>query len=139
MRVDPRGWNRRGSDSLGDAAGLPKAGLGGCRSLPVMVGFALKIRKRPCLFLAGLVLLGCCRFFAVMLIYCGLVYFESVHFICVRWHTFFAFNGSSVLYKWRFRQGCHDVVPEMRAGPSESACRSGFQTTTSCVGKEPSW
>jgi inosine-uridine nucleoside N-ribohydrolase len=32
-----------------------------------------------------------------------------------------------------------DALPKMREGPSESACRSRFQTATSCEGKEPSW
>jgi len=28
---------------------------------------------------------------------------------------------------------------KMRAGPSESTCRSWFQTASSCIGKEPLW
>jgi single stranded DNA-binding protein len=31
------------------------------------------------------------------------------------------------------------ALSEMGGGPPESACRSGFQTTTSCEGKEPWW
>ena len=33
----------------------------------------------------------------------------------------------------------HEATQEMRVGPSEPACRSRFQTTLSCVGKEPGW
>ena len=33
----------------------------------------------------------------------------------------------------------HEVAREMRVGPSEPACRSRFQTTLSCMGKEPLW
>jgi transposase len=33
--------------------------------------------------------------------------------------------------------GCASL--KMRAGPSEPACRSRFQTTSSCIGKEPLW
>ena len=29
------------------------------------------------------------------------------------------------------------TAQEMRGGPSESACRSGLQSTSSCIGKEP--
>jgi len=31
------------------------------------------------------------------------------------------------------------AVQEMRVGPSESTCRSWFQTTLSCAGKKPGW
>ena len=34
---------------------------------------------------------------------------------------------------------CHEATRKMRVGPSESACRSGLQTTLSCCGKEPWW
>ena len=37
----------------------------------------------------------------------------------------------------RFRGS--DALPKMRVGPSESACRSRLQTTTSCGSKELSW
>jgi hypothetical protein len=32
-----------------------------------------------------------------------------------------------------------DAVPKMRVGPSEPACRSRLQTTSSCSGQEPLW
>jgi hypothetical protein len=32
---------------------------------------------------------------------------------------------------------CHEATRKMRVGPSESACRNGFQTTLSYCGKEP--
>ena len=32
-----------------------------------------------------------------------------------------------------------DALPEMRVGPSKSACRSRLQTATSCIGQEPLW
>ena len=32
-----------------------------------------------------------------------------------------------------------DASPKMRVGPSKSACKSRFQTASSCVGQEPSW
>ncbi len=35
--------------------------------------------------------------------------------------------------------GGSDALPKMRVGPSESACRSRLQTTTSCGNKEFSW
>jgi hypothetical protein len=34
---------------------------------------------------------------------------------------------------------CVTAVRVMKAGPSESASRSGLQTTPSCCGKEPWW
>jgi len=33
----------------------------------------------------------------------------------------------------------HEAAKEMRAGPSEPACRSGLQTTLRCSGKEPGY
>ena len=33
----------------------------------------------------------------------------------------------------------HEAAQEMRVGPSESACRSRLQNTSSCIGKEPLW
>ena len=33
----------------------------------------------------------------------------------------------------------HEASQEMRVGPSEPAFRSRFQTTSSCMGKEPLW
>ena len=32
---------------------------------------------------------------------------------------------------------CHEAVQEMRVGPSESACRSRLQNTSSCCGQKP--
>ena len=34
--------------------------------------------------------------------------------------------------------GSH-ASPKMRVGPSEPACRSRFQTASSCIGQEPLW
>jgi len=31
----------------------------------------------------------------------------------------------------------HEAVQEMRVGPSESACRSRLQNTSSCCGQKP--
>ncbi len=33
----------------------------------------------------------------------------------------------------------HEAAQEMRVGPSESACRSRLQNTSSCIGKKPLW
>jgi integrase len=33
----------------------------------------------------------------------------------------------------------HATVQEMREGPSEPACRSRLQTTSSCAGQKPGW
>jgi len=35
--------------------------------------------------------------------------------------------------------GAFGALLKMGAGPPESACRSGLQTTASCWGKEPWW
>ena len=32
-----------------------------------------------------------------------------------------------------------NAAEEMRAGPSESGCRTRLQTTSRCVGQEPAW
>ena len=52
------------------------------------------------------------------------VKYEEV--VCCERHRFTILNGG-------------DALPEMRVGPSKSACRSRLQTATSCIGQEPLW
>jgi transposase InsO family protein len=47
-------------------------------------------------------------------------------------------NGSGAASSMR-RSCAVKALSEMGEGPPESACRSRFQTTTSCEGKEPWW
>ena len=67
----------------------------------------------------------------------------------VDWHNIVVFGKAAESCKQYLKKGrevvcCESFIgdgclSEMGEGPPESACRSRFQTTPSCEGKEPWW
>ena len=68
-----------------------------------------------------------------------LFYVEQLLKICHGKKSFSGRNWFCLFLQYVYILVCHEATGEMREGPSESACRSRFQTTLSCCGKEPWW